>query len=125
MRSLVLDELNRREAAAARDYLAERAVFSGVEGLYWLDLPRALWAEPQRRAGEGAASFRLAVELGPDWVRFELLVRAETLANVGGGQATEEQALFVLRWASDMAGALGLAARADRAPTAAAAEETA
>ena len=117
MRSLMLDELTPGEAAAARDYLADRAEFSGVEGLYWLKLPPELLAPPQTRAQArglyGAESYRLAVETGPDWVKFELLVRAETLANPGGGQATPEQALYVLGWADRLARELGLITCAD------------
>ncbi|GHV57337.1 hypothetical protein FACS189460_3730 [Deltaproteobacteria bacterium] len=120
MRALILDELNHQETAAVREYLAARADFSGVEGLYWLELPPGLWAETQRRAREqgaaGTSCFRLAVELGPDWVRFELLVRSEILANTGGGQATAEQALFVLDWAGAMARELGLVTCADLGP---------
>jgi hypothetical protein len=120
MRALILDELNRLETAAVREYLAARAGFSGVEGLYWLELPPDLWAETQRRARKrreaGTSCFRLAVELGPNWVRFELLVRSETLANAGGGQATAKQALFVLDWAGAMARELGLTTCADLSP---------
>jgi len=117
MRSLLLDELTGREALAVRGYLAARAEFAGVEGLYWLKLPPELWAESQIRARglPGAESYRLAVELGPDWVRFELLVRAETVANPGGGQATAEQSLYILDWADRMARELGLVACADPA----------
>jgi hypothetical protein len=119
MRSLMLDELTPREAAAARDYLAARAEFSGVEGLYWLQLPPALWADRQVRAHEsglpGAESYRLAVETGQSWLRFELLVRSETVANHGSGQATAEQVLYVLDWADRMARELGLTTCADLA----------
>jgi hypothetical protein len=119
MRSLMLDELTPQEAAAARSYLAARAEFSGVEGLYWLKLPPALWTDNQIRAHEsglpGAESYRLAVETGLNWLRFELLVRAETVANPGSGQATAEQALYVLDWADRMARELGLSTCADLA----------
>ena len=117
MRSLLLDELTPREAAAARDYLAARAESSGLEGLYWLKLPPELLAERQIRARgrPGAESYRLAVEAGPDWVKFELLVRAETVANPGGGQATAEQVFYVLDWADRMARELGLVTCADLA----------
>jgi len=112
MRSLVLDELTTRETAAVRSYLAAQAEFSGVEGLYWLKLPRRLWSDRQKQARAdglpGTRDYRLAVDAGPDWVRLELLVRSETLDNPGGGQATAGQVLFVLEWAEDMARELGL-----------------
>ena len=118
MRSLVLDELTTREAAAAEAYLAAQAELSGVEGLYWLKLPPDLWEKCQIQAHRSgtAESYRLAVEIGPEWVRFELLVRSETLANHGGAQATPEQVLYVLNWADKMARELGLVTCADPPP---------
>ena len=112
MRSLMLDELTSGEVTSVRDYLAARAEFSGVEGLYWLKLPPDLWSDCQVLAHgngiPGAGSYQLAVETGPEWVKFELLVRAETLANPGGAQATTGQVLYVLKWADRMARELGL-----------------
>ena len=113
MRSIVFDELLDSEVEAVRGYLNERASVSGVEDLYWIKLDRELWNEGQITAlsghdGELADGCRIAVELGDDWVRFELLVRAEGVLNIGGGPADERQSLFVLRWANEMAARLGL-----------------
>ena len=113
MRSIVFDELLGSEVEAVRGYLNERAVPSGVEDLYWIRLDRELWNEAQIKALNGrdgalADSFRIAVELGDQWVRFELLVRAEGVLNIGGGPADERQTIFVLRWANEMAAGLGL-----------------
>ena len=120
MRSLMLDELAPWEISAVKDYLAEQAEFSGVADLYWLNLPRELWADRQRRANNGclpgAESYRLAVETGGSWVRFELLVRSETLANHGSDLVTAEQALFVLEWADRMARQLDLVTCLGSAP---------
>jgi hypothetical protein len=120
MRSLMLDELTPDEIGAARDYLAAQAEFSGVDGLYWLKLPPDLWSDNQTKARSqgtpGTESYRLAVETGLKWVRFELLVRSETMANPGGGQATTEQALYVLKWADQMARELSLFTCADLPP---------
>ncbi len=113
MRSIVIDELLPHEAAAARDYLAKNALASGIEGLYWIPLERDLWNEKQIAANADehekseAQSFRFAVELGPDWVRFEMLVRSEGLRNLGGGQADARQGLFLLNWADEMSAGLG------------------
>jgi len=118
MRSLVLDELTPREAAAAQAYLKAQAEISGVEGLYWLMLPRELWESRQIKAQQSgeAQAYRLAVEAGPEWVRFELLIRSETLANHGGAQATAGQALYILDWADRMARELGFLTCADTDP---------
>ncbi|MDR2945222.1 MAG: hypothetical protein LBV79_00530 [Candidatus Adiutrix sp.] len=114
MRSIIFDELLASEIEAVRDYLEEKAIPSGVEDLYWIALERELWNETQSMAlsehqeGLMGDGYRLAVELGDQWVRFELLVRAEGVLNIGGGPTDEQQSLFVLRWANEMSAALGL-----------------
>ncbi|MDR1044586.1 MAG: hypothetical protein LBP33_05635 [Candidatus Adiutrix sp.] len=115
MRSIFLDELLEPEIDAVTGYLDHQALPSGLAGLYWLPLARELWNETQIRGQKDESwvegdGYRLAVEVGPAWVRFELLVRSESLLNIGGGQADERQALFVLRWADEMARKLNLAA---------------
>lgn len=115
MRSILLDELLPKEVAAIKEYLMAKARPSGVEDLYWLELPKTQWNENQIACVESGLrdspqSFRLAIEVGADWVRFELLVRSDCLHNIGGGQADERQALFTLNWANKMAVELNLVA---------------
>lgn len=117
MRSLVFDELMEPEIKAVLDFLDREAVSSGLENLYWLPLPQDLWNPAQVQAAEAGGedwsdseSYRTAIEVGPDWVRFELLVRSESILNLGGGQADECQAMHILRWADNMAVKLGLTA---------------
>ncbi len=108
MRSILIDELLDEEVIQVRDYLNRHAVPSGLADLYWIPLERDLWNETQLSAHHDeqekveARSFRFAVELGSDWVRFEMLVRSEGLRNLGGGQADQRQALFLLAWADEM-----------------------
>ena len=113
MRSILLDELLAPEIEAVTEYLTARAEPSGVEGLFWISLPPEMWNETQRAAlaeagQEGGDGFRLAVEVGPEWVRFELLVRTGGLLNIGGGPADDHQTLFAVRWADEMARKLNL-----------------
>lgn len=111
MRSILFDELLDQEVDEVRAYLTRNAKPSGVEDLFWIALDRDIWTEAQKQAWadeEVLEGFRFAVELGPDWIRFELLIRSETLRNLGGGQADEAQTLFVLRWANEMARRLNL-----------------
>ncbi|MDR1921704.1 MAG: hypothetical protein LBS31_08190 [Candidatus Adiutrix sp.] len=112
MRSILIDELMAAEVEAVIAYLDEHADGSGLERLYWIKLEPELWGEAQRQAGKNADEapvYRLAVEVGADWARFELLVRSANLRNIGGGQADETQTLFILRWIETMAGELNLA----------------
>ena len=126
MRSLLFDELLEPEIDAVTDYLEQNAESSGIEDLYWITLPPELWGDIQRQAHQDenwleGGSYRLAVEVGPDWVRFELLVRSEGLRNIGGGQADEPQVMFVLRWADEMARKLNLMPCCSGSPSLAAA----
>lgn len=114
MRSILIDELSDEEVILVRDYLSRLAVPSGIEDLYWIPLDKDLWNAAQLAAHTDeqekveAQSFRFAVELGSDWVRFEMLVRSEGLRNLGGGQADQRQALFLLDWVDEMASRLNL-----------------
>lgn len=95
MRSLVFDELNPAEVAAVEGYLARETQVSGVGGLYWLALSAF---------GPG----RVAVELGPSWVRFELFRRTESLLNEDGGYLDPRETADLLAWAGRMAASLEL-----------------
>ncbi len=115
MRSILLDEFLEPEIAAINYYLHQNTQFSGLEGLYWIPLPEELWEEPQRKApkdegslGLEGSNYRFAVEIGDEWVRFELLIRSEGLLNLGGGMASEAQTLFILRWIDEMIKKLNL-----------------
>ena len=113
MRSILFDELLSSEVEAVRGYLNQWAVPSGIDDLYWIRLDREIWNDAQLKAlsdrdGMVGDNYRIAVELGDQWVRFELLIRAEGVLNIGGGPADERQSLFVLRWANEMAARLGL-----------------
>lgn len=112
MRSLLFDELRNSEIEAVFDYLEREADPSGLEGLYWIPLPKSLWNEIQLRGLKEEeleeSGFKLSAEVGPGWVRFELLVRSGSLINTGGGPADERQVMFILNWADKMAGELKL-----------------
>ncbi len=113
MRSIFFDELLKPEVEAVAAYLGREARPSGLENLFWLPLPTDLWNDRQKtqadqgRSGE-AVSFRFAVELGPEWVRFELFLRSEGLRDIGGTPADARQSLFLLTWADEMARNLNL-----------------
>ena len=108
MRSILIDELQEAEVGLVRDYLNRHAQPSGLEGVYWIPLEETLWNETQKAARRDdverveTGSFRFAVELGADRVRFEMLVRSEGLRNLGGGQADPLQSRFLLDWADEM-----------------------
>lgn len=75
MRQLLINELTKDEAQKARGFLVTNGQAGAVEGLYWLPIPPELLGEAQE-GHESCGPFALAVELGEDFVSFELLVRS-------------------------------------------------
>ncbi|MGL4208085.1 MAG: hypothetical protein ACRCTY_01725 [Candidatus Adiutrix sp.] len=110
LRSLIIDELIGWEIEAACAYIAQRTSPSPIENLYWLPLPVALWNDAQEQHqpehqpehDQTPPPYRLAIEIGAGWVRFELLVRGEGLLNLGGGPTDKAQTDFVFQWADGL-----------------------
>lgn len=82
MRQLLINELSREEAGRVVEFLQTNARAGGVEGLYWLMIPEALWGEAQV-GHDQCGPFAFAVEAGDDFVSFELLVRSESNLHCG------------------------------------------
>jgi hypothetical protein len=55
-------------------YLKEKTVSSGMEEIFWLEIPEGLLS-PIQEAHKTCGPHYLAVETGPDFVKFEFLVR--------------------------------------------------
>lgn len=77
MKQYVIDEIRPRDYEKVKDYLDETFGDSGVDGLYWLPVDAALHAEIQSAHG-ACAPFFMALELSPDRLAGELLVRTRS-----------------------------------------------
>jgi hypothetical protein len=108
MKQYVLDEIARADLPRVREYLSEHAVTSGLEGVWWVDLPEDLLS-PQQFEHRQCRPFRFAVELGENFVRFEFLIRSrETMRCACIGYATRQQRDFILACADRMVEELSL-----------------
>jgi hypothetical protein len=77
MRQVLINELNKDEVQKAKEFLDANGRAGAVNGLYWMQIPKDLLGEAQ--AGhESCGPFAFAIELGDDFVSFELLVRSES-----------------------------------------------
>jgi hypothetical protein len=74
MKQYVIDEIRPQDFEKIHRYLDETYGSAGVEGLYWLPVEPAMLSEVQQ-AHTACAPFFMAVELGPDRLAAELLVR--------------------------------------------------
>jgi len=77
MKQYVIDELNPPDAEALSDYLKQHAQPAGVDGLYWLPIEEALLA-PEQYSHDECKPFAFALELLPDRLACELLVRTRS-----------------------------------------------
>jgi hypothetical protein len=108
MRQYLLDEISRPDIPRVREYLQDHAQASSLEGVWWVDVPEDLLS-PEQFAHSGCRPFRFAVELGDDFLRFELLIRSrETMRCPCIGYATRSQRDFILAFADRLVEDLAL-----------------
>jgi hypothetical protein len=99
MRQYLLDEIRRADIPRIREYLHGHAQAAGLEGVWWVDLPEDLLS-PQQFSHHGCRPYRFAVELGDDFVRFELLIRSlQAMRCACIDYATRVQRDFILAFA--------------------------
>ena len=77
MKQYMIDELRPSDHAAVKAYLDENLEKTGVEGLYHLLLPVDLYTDVQR-AHTGCHPLYLSLELAPEALVCELLVRTDS-----------------------------------------------
>lgn len=102
MRSYLIDEISRPQMERIRGFLQRKAVRSRLEDVFWVEFPEGLLEEAQ--AGHVTCRPHVfAVELGPDWVKFELLVRSLKVAHCPcHSYCTPRQREYVLGLAHEM-----------------------
>ena len=109
MRQYVLDEIRREDIDRIREWLADRAELSGVEDLYWVNFQTEMLSQTQFEH-TSCQPHCFAVEVGDDYVKFELLVRSRVSYRCRLCQtyATPQQRQLILDFADRMVSDLGL-----------------
>ncbi|WP_291323615.1 hypothetical protein [Desulfonatronospira sp.] len=77
MRSYMIQDIKPADIHKITSHLQETGYKNPLDGLFWLPLPRSLWASDQEEHSHQCGPYYLALELGPDWLRLEFLVRSE------------------------------------------------
>jgi len=99
MRQYLLDEINRSDYQRLRDYLTGHAQASGLQDVWWIDLPEDLLS-PEQFAHQDCQPFRFAIELGDEYLRIEFLIRSRNTMRCSCiGYATRQQRDFILAFA--------------------------
>ena len=82
MRQVLINELSKDETDRVKNFLQAHSRAGGIEGLYWLPIPTELLGKGQK-GHDSCGPFAFAIELGDDFVSFELLVRSESNLHCG------------------------------------------
>ncbi len=75
MRQFVIDDLSKVEMDNLENYMKEHLVAGAMDGMFWLNIPEDLEAEPQQGHGD-CRPFCFGFELTRDRMIMELLVRS-------------------------------------------------
>ncbi len=108
MRSYLIDEIIKSDLEKITDFLKENAVKSNVDQVFWLKIPHDLLNETQFQHSD-CQPYAIAVELGPNWMRLEFLVRS--LSNMRctcPDYCTKQQRNYVINFAHKMIQKLGI-----------------
>lgn len=98
MRQLVVDQLSREEWHNLESYLKRTLRPGPMIGLFWLELPPALWSREQQAHAQ-CAPFQFAVDLSEKRLVCELLVRGSGRLHCNcAGYADLGQRVFLLQF---------------------------
>lgn len=76
MRTYLIDDLYPADVQKLAKKLDSMGAAGSIDGIYWLDLPAEVLSDCQKEHSAECGPHCLALELGEDAVRLELLVRA-------------------------------------------------
>ncbi len=108
MRQFLVDEIPRRQMEEIEAYLKENTIPSGLEKIYWLEVPEDLLSGIQQEHRECGPHY-WAIETGKDFLKFEFLVRGRRRLRCDCVQyATPAQEAFLLNSAHRLIEALEL-----------------
>lgn len=75
MRTYTIDQLEEADIAAINTRLLDLELQAGLEGVYWLPVPKGMLTPLQAEHFEQCGPYCLALEVGSNAVHMELLVR--------------------------------------------------
>ena len=108
MRQFLVDEIPRREMEAIKLYLKGKAVSTGLEEIFWLEIPERLLS-PIQVEHQACGPHYLAIETGRNFVKLEFLVRCGQRLRCDCVQyATPDQEAFLMSFAHSLIQDLGL-----------------
>ena len=75
MRTYSIDQLDEKDIAAITARFTEMGLQAGLDGVFWLPMPPDMLSPVQKEHEERCGPYCMALEVEPDSVHLELLVR--------------------------------------------------
>lgn len=89
-------------------FLRRNATESGIENLFWVEMPEALLDETQCRHGD-CQPFFFSVELGAGWIKAELYLRSlRSLRCTCSGYCDRSQGRYISDYMEEMVSEAGI-----------------
>jgi hypothetical protein len=108
MRQFLIDEIPRQQMEAVPLYLKEKTETSGMDKVYWLEVPKEILG-PVQWDHQDCGPHYLAIELGQDFLKFEFLVRCRKRLRCDCVQyATPAQEAFLMNFVHTLIQSLAL-----------------
>jgi hypothetical protein len=108
MRYLLFDELNNNEINKIKTYLINKTEIGSIENIYWLLLPEEILTKQQTNLLNQFGPFKIAIEIGKTWIKFELLIRSSSIDNIGGCLANSKQFEYIYNFSNTLVETLNL-----------------
>ena len=108
MRAYLIDEIPSADMKRIAEHLRRNAIRSGLESLYWVQMPEGTAGEARHGVPDGSALV-FAIELGSHWIKLEFFLRdLKDLRSLSAGYCTTKQRNFIIDYAHRLIEELGV-----------------
>ncbi|MBN2418178.1 MAG: hypothetical protein JXL81_02240 [Deltaproteobacteria bacterium] len=108
MKSYYVDEISTSDLEKITGYLDKNAIESGMERLFWIEMPSGCLTPSQSEHSE-CMPHRFAIETGDTWIRAEFFVRTSVKFRCDcNGYCNENQKKFIIDYVDNMINKLGI-----------------
>ena len=108
MKSYYVDEISTPDLDKINHFLNDNAVESGMEKLFWIEIPSDCLTRLQSEHSE-CKPHRFAIETGDTWIRAEFFVRTSVKFRCDcNGYCNENQKEFIINYIDNMISELSI-----------------
>jgi len=102
MKYYLINEISLSDMGKIDGFLKQNARRSGLEKIFWVEIPKEIFNEVQSRHNE-CQPYLFSVELGKDWIQVEFFIRSQKgLQCTCQGYSTSQQKDFIIDFTEKM-----------------------